>query len=567
MPRNRVNIIIALRDQFTKGLERARTSFQKFTKSVTGFGALLTGVIGASVLEFANRAGKASRDAEAAERKFNTVFKGVQSDVNEWAASYSKDFGLAESATKRLAGTLGDFLVPIGATRDQAFAMTRAVSEVAGAIALFDNTAPEQVFEDILSAFAGSSEVLLKYGTVVTETALKNSALELGFGKITGVLDPYTRSLLITNTLIESQRDALGQLTNTQRNNQAQINALNAALKSEQETLGEGVSILHVAIANLGTAAINTKNTVRDFISDVGNEVGRLIGQVNPAFAELRARNIAYSQSSDEAKDSMVELNEEAKKQEEEFAKLEAEIKALIEAQTKVYRETIKATEATKDSTKAAKEAADAVEESADAYERFEQSQSRSAETQKRYLQDLRSLREEQRRSRQAVPERIAEELDDIRTERANLQRDTSLSRKARQQGLQELLRREKAVNRVLQQQNITQQDIAEAQTRNNRTDFERDIENILERRIGLETKEVELRQRARNAEANALKQQIELLTKVRDLESSITSEVTNRGSRQSTSDLRGDLRSGRIRAPSLDAVFSRRDIRSERRV
>ena len=508
---NRVSIILQLRDRFSKGLQQAQTRFQKFADSITGVGGVIAGVIGVSLLDFAAKTGRSARDAEAAGRKFSTVFKGVQDDVNEWAREYSKDFGIAESATKRLAGTLGDFLVPIGATREQAFAMTRAVSEVAGAIALFDNTAPEQVFEDILSAFAGSSEVLLKYGTVVTETALKQEALRFGFEKTTDQLDPYVRSLLITNSLIESQEDALSQLTVTQRNQQAQINASIAALRAEQEQLGKGVTALQAWGAQLIVFFFNVREKVQSAIEFAGNAVGEMIAKVSPGFAKLREDFKEVSNAADSQAEGMRGLSDEAKRQAEEVRKLDAEIKQLIADQVKVFNATVRSTKAQKETTKVVKETASAFDDLSAAHE----SASRSARS---FAEQQKALREQEQAAAQSIPERLAQELQRIRDERESLLTNTSISRQQRKRELDDLVRSEEYVNRLASERGITQERLAEALRRENRPQIAKDVEAI-EKRIA------DIRDRQNDLEERADQARLENRRRILEVERKITQE------------------------------------------
>ena len=567
---NRVSIIVAIKDRFSRGLKRVQTRFQKFVGNISALSVGITGIIGAALVDFGVKAGKAARDAEAAERKFKTVFKGVQDDVDEWARQYSDDFGIAESATKRLAGTLGDFLVPVGATREQAFSMTRAVSQVAGAIALFDNTAPEKVFEDILSAFAGSSEVLLKYGTVVTETALKQEALRLGFEEITGQIDPYTRSLLITNVLLESQEDALSQLTVTQRNQQAEINRSIAFIKKEQEELGKGVALLQSWGAQLVSFFFTARNKVQGFISDLGNRVGEMIAAVNPAFGELRKELGKVTDEIDSTAEGTEGLSDLAKEQAEETEKLKQEISKLIKQRVSEVNAIIRTSNAEKNAIKVKKESERALEEqervlerSTDLWEDYADAQDSATKSTQSFAKQRRELEEQERAAQQSIPERLARELQQISDERATLLENASISRQQRKRELDDLRQREEYVNNIIKDRGITQQQIAEATRRENRPQIAKDIETIEKRISDIRTRQQELDERADEAKINNLKKQLEIVQKIYEVTKKTAGARGGGGGLSRTSPGREAFRGGGL-APSFGNL-GLRSVRAER--
>lgn len=573
--RNRLNVIVALQDRFSKGLKSAQTRFQSFTKSITSLGAVTTGILGAAfitagaqVIRFANNLARSSRDAEAAARKFEVVFEGVDRATTEWAENFGNTFGLATSEVQKFTGQIGDLLIPFGHTRDAAFDMTEAIAGVTGAIAIFDGSNPKQVFEDMLAALAGSSEVLTKYGINVKDGALQNLLLAEGLDKVNLAGDDVTRTLLLTKTALEASADAIQNLDEGLLLTQVRMNRASA----EMEEAGERIGTIWDAVIGAGAKGVLLLASLADRYGHLFPHANRQLSEhvdLTNRYADAALRSINANQPLTEAERErskaldavilpLIRVDKLFNEHIETLRKSQAEIRRQAEARRAAAQAARDAENAAKDLEIAQNNLNRAVEQSSEKQEDLTEARERGVKTERSYAKQLREVREEQERASQSVPERLARELLEIQKEREGLFTDTSISRNERKRQLDVIVAREEAVARIMKAQGISQADLVNARRRENRTQVEKDIEQILRRRIDLEEREKEIIERSNEAKIDGLKRERGILRDILKLKQQAV-ELEARGAVRPAGG-----RSFNPGAPSFGAL-GLRDIRSER--
>ena len=174
-------VVLGIKDNVAKGLRNAEKKLKGFGKSVATVGA---GLAGAAAGALAAPIALAS-DVQETMGKFGVVF-GEQTDVmKKWSDSTADAMGVARVEMAGMAASMQDLLVPMGVAPGKATDMSKIMSQLAVDLGSFNNMPTEQVYRDLTSAMIGTGETMAKYGSVVTDAAVKQEMLNMG-------MDPKT---------------------------------------------------------------------------------------------------------------------------------------------------------------------------------------------------------------------------------------------------------------------------------------------------------------------------------------------------------------------------------------
>jgi uncharacterized protein YoxC len=186
-------------------------------------------------------------DANESNNKFKEVFKDQADQVDRWANRYFQAFGLAKTETKDFAATLQNTFVPMGFAREEAAKLSMGLVELAGDMGSFNNIARKDVIADFQSALVGNTETVRKYGIVITETTLAQKAISEGVSKTGKDLSEQEKIWLRYKVILDSTKDAQGDLARTSDSYANISQRLESAQKALFETIGN--QLLPVATA------------------------------------------------------------------------------------------------------------------------------------------------------------------------------------------------------------------------------------------------------------------------------------------------------------------------------
>lgn len=233
-----LDILINARDNASKTLKGVSGTIKKFESQIRTAGIGMT-VAGGVIAGGLSKSIQIASDAEEIGSKFNTVYKGMEDDMNGWANNFSKNVGRANQDIKKYAGNLGDLLKPIGYSTEEAAKMSQSMIELALDVASFNNAVDADVIKDFGAAMTGEYEPLKKYGIVINETVLKQKALEMGLSDGKTQLDAQTKALVTQKIMLESSKDAQGDLARTSDSFANTQKRLKAQITDLSETIGK----------------------------------------------------------------------------------------------------------------------------------------------------------------------------------------------------------------------------------------------------------------------------------------------------------------------------------------
>ena len=180
MAGKRLSVGLFLDDkQFQNGLKRASNSMKRFGKQMAQTGASLSTKLTLPIGAAAVASVKMASAFEESLNKTRVSFGESSAEVEAFAKTTLKNFGIAEGTALDMASTFGDMATSMGLTQQQAGGMANSLVGLAGDLASFKDIGIEQAETALAGIFTGETESLKKLGIVMTEANLK----QFGYNK------------------------------------------------------------------------------------------------------------------------------------------------------------------------------------------------------------------------------------------------------------------------------------------------------------------------------------------------------------------------------------------------
>ena len=235
-------------DQIERGGGFLRGKVDSLAGKLTG---VFAGVFAAqTAVTFFKDAVKGASDLSEAGNKLQTLFGPAAPKVQEWAAGAARSLGLSELAAGDAAATFGIMAKSAGLAGEQAATFSTDFARLAGDLASFNNTSPEQAIEAIGSALRGEAEPIRAYGVLLDDATLRQEAMRLGLIKTTATaLTPQQRVLAAQAAIYKQTTAAQGDFAKTSGGLANQQRILAAQFTNVQAQLGE--KLLPAAVATV----------------------------------------------------------------------------------------------------------------------------------------------------------------------------------------------------------------------------------------------------------------------------------------------------------------------------
>ncbi len=232
-----VEIGAKLSRNFTNAIEKAKAKLDQIGAKIREIGAAFTVAGALLTAPFI----KAIADAGALQdilTKFDAVFKDQAQAAGEFASALARSVGRAEGTIRGFLAALQDTFVPLGFARDQGRKLSQQLVQLAIDVASFTGRSDADVLRDFQSALVGQTRAVLKYGIVLTQSALDQEILNQG---ISGGVKNATelQKVMARFTLImKSTTDAQGDAVRTAGSFRNQLKRLSATVGNLSEEVG-----------------------------------------------------------------------------------------------------------------------------------------------------------------------------------------------------------------------------------------------------------------------------------------------------------------------------------------
>lgn len=181
---------------------------------------------------------KLASDFEEANSKFSVVFRGVERDAKAMRDTLVDSYAMSILEATRFLSTIQDTLVPMGYARNEAAALSGEIVKLAADLGSFNNIPTAQVIADIQSAMVGNHETMRKYGVVLTETTLKQEAMNQGWIKAGQEMSNAEKIQARLNIITQQTADAQGDMARTSGSFANQMKQLNANIENTKVIIG-----------------------------------------------------------------------------------------------------------------------------------------------------------------------------------------------------------------------------------------------------------------------------------------------------------------------------------------
>ena len=179
-------------------------------------------------------------DLAEVENVVDVTFSTMSDQVDKFAKSAAKSFGLSETMAKQYTGTFGAMAKAFGFGEQQAYEMSTALTSLAGDVASFYNLSQDEAYTKLKSVFTGETESLKDLGIVMTQTALDAYAMANGYGKTTSAMTEQEKVALRYKFVLGQLSLAQGDFARTSDSwaNQTRLMALQT--QSIMASIGQG---------------------------------------------------------------------------------------------------------------------------------------------------------------------------------------------------------------------------------------------------------------------------------------------------------------------------------------
>lgn len=250
----------------SKDLEAALSSAEKklagFSSKMKDIGQSLSLRLTAPLALAGVAAFKLASDFEESLNKVNVAFKDSSKDVQDFAKTTLKSFGIAEGTALDMAALFGDMSTSMGLSTGQAAKLSTSMVGLAGDLASFKNMNIEEVTTALNGVFTGETESLKRLGIVMTEVNLKQFAMEKGIKKNLDQMTQSEKVLLRYQYVMKNTANAQGDFERTGGGAANQMRMFNESLKELGVQFG---AIVLPAV----TQIITKFNTILGYLRDL----------------------------------------------------------------------------------------------------------------------------------------------------------------------------------------------------------------------------------------------------------------------------------------------------------
>jgi hypothetical protein len=272
-------------DEHNRALKPIGGSYNSLVSGgLTKLGGLAAAAFSAEIiLSYGKHLFDLSGQMELLEQRARTVFGEVFPQVTAAAEKNAAAIGLTESQYINAATAIGDFLVPMQFTRQEAADMSTQLVNLSGALAEWEGgqRSATEVSTILSKAMLGEREELKRLGIALSEEDVQNRLREKGLKGLTGEYAKQAEAIATIEIITESSADAITAFANSSDT----LARKQAALRAEITNISEKLS------ATLYPVFERLVGIAGDVIEGVGYLADGFSAMVNPAKAAAEAYN------------------------------------------------------------------------------------------------------------------------------------------------------------------------------------------------------------------------------------------------------------------------------------
>jgi hypothetical protein len=227
-----------------------------FTTTLKKVGAAMgLAFAGTQLATFAKDSIMAASDMNESISKVAVVFGDTADEVYKFGESAAKSMGMSNQEALEAAGTYGNLFQALGVTKEKSQDMSLSMVQLAADLGSFNNMSTTDSLNALRSGLSGETEPLKRFGIALNDVTLKNKAMEMGFGKIKGVMDPAIKAQVTYALVMEQTTKAQGDYARTSLGTANSMKTLSAQFADAKVAVGNALlpvfNLLLKAVGNL----------------------------------------------------------------------------------------------------------------------------------------------------------------------------------------------------------------------------------------------------------------------------------------------------------------------------
>ncbi len=278
---NVVEIIVKARDETKAAMDGANKRVDKLNDTLKKHRFALLAA-GTALVAFGAVTVKAASDLTEATNKSAVVFGKHQQQVEDFARTSARTYGISKRAAFEYSGTLGTILTASGLAEEATAGMSVELVQLAADLASFNNIPIEVALNKLRSGLVGEVEPLRTVGILLSQVAVNAKAAELGLLDANGTLSEAAKVQARYALILESTTKEQGDAIRTAGDLAGQLKRVEATTEDARAALGEAlIPIVTVAAGKLAEMALKVSELDQSQIGlvvNVGLGAAALVG-------------------------------------------------------------------------------------------------------------------------------------------------------------------------------------------------------------------------------------------------------------------------------------------------
>lgn len=240
-------------------------------KAFSGLASKIGGIMGTvfaaeQVFEFGKEAVELGSDLAEVQNVVKATFGNGEAEINQFADTAIRQFGLSELSAKKFTSTMGAMLKSMGGFDSaEVQEMSTTLAGLAGDMASFYNLDAQEAFDKLRSGISGETEPLKQLGINLNVANLEAFALANGIEKSYDKMTEQEKALLRYNYILNATADAQGDFAKTQDSWANQTRILTEEFNSLKGTLGQGlINVLNPLVTSINANLMPTLQGLAD---------------------------------------------------------------------------------------------------------------------------------------------------------------------------------------------------------------------------------------------------------------------------------------------------------------
>jgi len=270
-------------------LRKLNGIFDEHRKKVGGVGQAVDGLTKGALNKLAGLAGaafatdviigygkelfKLGVEMEVLDAKAKTVFGSALPAVTSAAQMNATALGLTTTQYTNAAAAIGDLLIPMKFTRDEAASMSTQLVDLSGALSEWTGgqRSAEEVSQTLSKAILGEREELKSLGIAISEEDVKNRIREKGLQNLTGEYLQQAKAVATMELILEKSTDAQTAFANNSETLVRRQAELRAQLVQVSETLARTLQPVFERLVGVAASFAGGLESVADGFTSLIN--------------------------------------------------------------------------------------------------------------------------------------------------------------------------------------------------------------------------------------------------------------------------------------------------------